>query len=85
MDTTKIPEIAWNLNLLLQSRGWTYADLAKATGLHWQTCFRLKSRKVMPRRLDSYTLALVCVALGCTPGDLMHLEKKSPKRKRKGE
>lgn len=78
------PTILWNLRPLLEARGWNYSDLANATGLHWQTCFRLKSRTIMPRRLDSQTLALVCQALDCTPGDLLTL-KKSPKRKRKGE
>lgn len=54
----------------------TYERLAKLTGLSRQTLESLASRPGYNSTLD--TIAKLCRALGCQPGDLLVLESDGP-------
>ena len=49
----------------------TYSDLAKATGLSYATLASLATRPTYNTRLS--TVAKLCAALACRPGDLLEL------------
>lgn len=49
----------------------TYRTLAEAAGLSVSTLQSLAARPTYNTRLS--TIASLCVALGCTPGDLLEL------------
>ena len=54
----------------------TYGTLAQATGLSRRTLESLASRPAYNSTLD--TIAKLCRALGCEPGDLLVLERENP-------
>ena len=57
---------------VLQERGMTIYQLAQRTGLAYPTAYRLVRKS--PRRIDMATLATLCEALQCSPGDLLVYE-----------
>ncbi len=70
-SSTEGASIKWELAALMTKRGVDYKKLADSTGLHPVTVSKLKNTRLMPRRLDSETLAKLCKALDCQPGDLL--------------
>ncbi|WP_083636646.1 helix-turn-helix domain-containing protein [Leptolyngbya sp. 'hensonii'] len=63
--------IRWMLASVMLEKDIKTGDLAERTGLHPNTVSKLKSHREMPARLDRETLEKLCVALDCTPGDLL--------------
>jgi putative transcriptional regulator len=61
------------LDYLLLDKGMTLTELAEKTGLALNNLSILKTNKARAIRFS--TLNAVCVALGCTPGELLeHVE-----------
>lgn len=67
-------EIKWRLAAIMADREMHYKDLATKTKLHPVTVNRLKNKFIAPSRIDSETLAKLCCALDCQPGDLLRFE-----------
>ena len=63
------PEIVVRLDVMLARRKTTSRDLARAVGITEQNLSLLKSGKVKGIRFE--TLARICAALDCQPGDLL--------------
>lgn len=63
--------IKWRLAEVLAGREMTPYGLAQATGLTVPTCYELVKPDYRPGRIDTGTLAKVCAALKCQPGDLL--------------
>ena len=68
------------LDALVEHRGRSLYWLAKQTGISYTTLWRLKSGKA--RGINFATLVRICEALGCTPGDVLTLERKTPSPKK---
>jgi len=66
-------QVEWHLADMMETRGIRNKDLACMAGLHHVTISKLKHAK-MPERIESSTLAKLCTALRCSPGDLMRLK-----------
>ena len=66
--------IKWKLAHIMHDKGVKTGELSKVTGLHSSTISKLKACREMPDRLDRTTLALLCKALDCTPGELLAYE-----------
>jgi len=67
--------IRWLLAAVLKAQGITPYRLAKLTGLSVPTCYGLvKGHDVA--RIDADTLARLCKALDCQPGDLLEYRKR---------
>lgn len=66
---------------LLKARGRTFYWLAKETGISHSTLWRLKKGKSVG--INFNTLANMCLALACQPGDVLKLatEKKPGKNR----
>ena len=62
-------EIVVRLDVMLARRKTTSRDLARAVGITEQNLSLLKSGKVKGIRFE--TLARICAALDCQPGDLL--------------
>lgn len=63
--------IKWRLAEVLAGRGMTAYALAQATGLTVPTCYELVKPDYRPGRITADTLAKLCAALECQPGDLL--------------
>jgi putative transcriptional regulator len=61
--------IVVNLDVMLARRKMRSRELAERVGITEQNISLLKSGKVRGVRFD--TLARICAALGCQPGDLL--------------
>jgi putative transcriptional regulator len=72
--------IETRVDQLLGKRQLTFYWLAKETGISHTTLWRLKKGKAMGINFE--TLAKICQALHCQPGDVLGLanEKKSTRR-----
>jgi len=60
--------VEFNIKALLEQQGKTQAWLAAETGLHPKTVGELVSGRY--ERIGRTTMALLCEALVCQPGDL---------------
>ena len=65
-------QIIVRLDVMLARRKMTSRDLAEQIGITEQNLSLLKSGKVKGVRFE--TLAKICTALGCQPGDLLEAE-----------
>ncbi len=65
-------EIIVRLDVMLARRKMKSRDLAQAVGITEQNISLLKSGKVKGIRFD--TLARICAALDCQPGDLLEAQ-----------
>jgi putative transcriptional regulator len=63
------PEIRVALREILERRGRSAYWLSKQTGISQSVIWRIKSGKT--RGMDFRTLALICAALECEPGDVL--------------
>ncbi len=63
--------IQWRLNDMLGARGLSPYRLAQLTGLSGPTCYELAKANYRPGRIDAGSLAKICQALECQPGDLL--------------
>ena len=72
--------IVVNLDVMLARRKMRSRELAQAIGITEQNVSLLKSGKVRGVRFD--TLARICAALDCQPGDLLEYrpEESAPRR-----
>jgi putative transcriptional regulator len=61
--------LKWNLKKLMICADMDYRDLAHNMGYHPNTVSKLVNN--MPARLEMRTLAGLCAALNCQPGDLL--------------
>lgn len=61
--------IKLNLNKILETRGMTRYQLAKITGIKYQTIDNYYKNKVV--RYDSYILSKICEALDCEISDIL--------------
>jgi putative transcriptional regulator len=68
------------LERLLERQGRSFYWLAKQTGVSYTTLWRLKSGKALG--ITFATLAKICDALGCTPGDVLTIEQEKRKPER---
>lgn len=66
--------IQWRLSVVMFEKNMDYKKLASLTGFNPVTVSRHKNMRQMPDRLERETLIRYCQALGCTPGDLLHIE-----------
>ena len=57
------------IDKLLKKRGITRYELAKRTGIEFQTIDRYYKNRVV--RYDSYILDRICTSLGCDLSDIM--------------
>jgi putative transcriptional regulator len=57
---------------VLQQRGWSIYQLTQRSSLPYTTVYRLVRKP--PSRIDMATLAALCEALECEPGDLLIYE-----------
>jgi len=64
-----------NLDLLLVQRKMTLTELSEEVGITLANLSILKRGK--GRAIRFSTLAALCEALNCEPGDLLHLEQES--------
>jgi putative transcriptional regulator len=64
-----MPGIAVNLETLLEERGMTLTELAGTIGITVANASILKTGKARAIRFS--TLAAICGALDCQPGDLL--------------
>ncbi|WP_341368234.1 helix-turn-helix transcriptional regulator [Yoonia sp. BS5-3] len=71
------PEIIVRLDVMLALRKMKSRDLAQIVGITEQNISLLKSGKVKGIRFD--TLAKICAALKCQPGDLLEADLSSEK------
>jgi putative transcriptional regulator len=71
--------IAVKLDDLLQDRRMTLTELAERVGLTLANLSILKTGKARAIRFS--TLAAICDALSCQPGDLLHFEVKRARRR----
>lgn len=62
--------IRWKLKEVAKRAGVTGYGLAASTGLTRQAVYRLM-REPVADRIDAETLAKLCDALDCQPGDLL--------------
>ena len=67
--------IRWKLKELAEARGLTGYALAGKTGLTRQALYHLM-RKPVAERVDAETLAKLCAALDCQPGDLLEYRRR---------
>ncbi len=65
-------EVRIVLDGLLEERGMTRYQLAKQSGVQYQTVDKYYKNKVT--RYDRDIIARLCAALGCTPGDMIQLK-----------
>ncbi len=65
-------QIVVRLDVMLARRKMTSRDLAERIGITQQNLSLLKSGKVKGVRFE--TLAKICAALDCQPGDLLEAE-----------
>jgi DNA-binding Xre family transcriptional regulator len=56
------------LTRMREEKSWDRSDLAKAAGLSESMISKIEIRARKPR---AATLAAICAALGCEPGDLL--------------
>ncbi len=70
--------IVVNLDVMLARRKMRSKELAEIVGITEANLSLLKSGKVKGVRFD--TLAAVCAALDCQPGDLLEFRKDAPAR-----
>lgn len=68
----------WRLSAVMEDLEVSNGELAELTGMHPTTISKL--RRNLPSRLDMKTLAALCEALQCQPGDLLVYRKNSPNR-----
>lgn len=68
----KIMTIIINIDVMLAKRKMKSIDLAKLIGINEQNLSILKTGKAKAIRLS--TLAALCKALECTPGDILAYE-----------
>ena len=64
------------LDYLLLDKGMTLTELAEKTGIALNNLSILKTNKARAVRFS--TLNALCVALGCTPGDLIEYVPENP-------
>lgn len=67
--------IRWKLKEVAAKAGVTGYGLALKTGLTRQAIYHLM-RKPVADRVDAETLAKLCAALDCQPGDLLEYRKR---------
>jgi len=65
--------IKLTIDKFIDKRGITRYELAKRTEVKFQTIDRYYKNRVV--RYDSYILDRICLALGCTPGDIIEYVK----------
>ncbi len=63
--------LKWRLRVLMAERELSNQKLAEMIGYHPGTISKLMK---LPSRIDTHTLNLLCEALNCQPGDLIHYE-----------
>lgn len=68
----EVPQIVVTLDIMLARRKMKAKDLAAVIGITEANLSLLRSGKVKGVRFD--TLARLCAALDCRPGDLLDLE-----------
>ena len=71
------------LDELLQERGRTPYWLSKQTGIAHPVVHKLRYGKLAAIRFDY--IERLCAALECEPGELIVLDKKLPKKKKKSK
>ena len=59
---------AGRLTRMRKERSWDREDLARAAGLSVSMISKIENKERRPR---ATTLAAICAALNCTPGDLL--------------
>jgi DNA-binding Xre family transcriptional regulator len=59
---------ARKLTRMRQEKSWDRGDLAREAGLSASMIEKIENRERRPR---AATLAAICAALGCEPGDLL--------------
>lgn len=73
-------KIKFRLTEVLQQRGQSLYWLARTTGISYTTLWRLTKERALG--MNFATLEKVCVALGCPPGELMHLDTDKKERRK---
>ncbi|MGC7847434.1 helix-turn-helix domain-containing protein [Desulforudis sp. 1088] len=61
--------VTWTLHLLMGERRLKIADVARASGLGWETVSKIYKGEAKQVGLE--TLDALCRALDCTPGELL--------------
>lgn len=74
-DTPPIPDIVVTLDVMLARRKMKAKDLAAFVGITEANLSLLRSGKVKGVRFE--TLARICTALECKPGDILDIAKPS--------
>lgn len=69
MSAAVAPMIVWRLKIMMAIKDINSRELAEMTGLAYGTITKLRTQD--PSRIDVGTLNLLCMALDCTPGDLL--------------
>ncbi len=70
IDIAITPMIQWKLRQVMADRQMTNRALAELVGMHETSISNMKRRDDMPR-IDGVLLNGLCVALKCTPYDLI--------------
>ncbi len=65
--------VVCNLDDLLWQKRMRLSDLSRKTGIDYTTLLRLKHNR--STAIHFKTLEAVCHALGCSPGDLLKIER----------
>lgn len=63
-----LPKVSWNLHKLMGERRLKISEVARMTGLGWTTVSNIYHGRTNMVSLE--TIAALCAALGCRPGDL---------------
>lgn len=70
--------IRWTLQDRLDAKGWSAYRLAKEAKLEPSTIYKLKGATAV-KHIDGRTLAKLCKALECEPGDLLEYVAPKPR------
>ncbi|MGN0556689.1 MAG: helix-turn-helix domain-containing protein [Acutalibacteraceae bacterium] len=69
MQVIGMGKIVLNLDVLMAQRHMSLGELAEAVGISNVNLSKIKNNKVSAVRFS--TLAAICEALGCQPGDVL--------------
>ena len=72
MSETQEPQVVCNLDRIMEERGVTGAGLAREVGITPVNLSVLKNNRAKAVRFS--TLAALCAALDCQPGDIFGVE-----------
>ncbi len=74
MDTAEMGEIIFNIDVMLAKRKMSLTELSQRVGITLANMSILKTGKARAVRIT--TLAALCEALDCQPGDLLEYRRK---------